>query len=103
MRKHPTPDEIIEAVGLFYGLTRKMIESEKRTRAIALCRHMIFYIANKMTILSTTEIGRYVGGFDHTTVLHGINRVTLDFDLEKESEVIMENLRESLELPAPTG
>ena len=34
------------------------------------------YICREMTDLSTTSIGRAFGGRDHTTVMHGCDKIT---------------------------
>jgi chromosomal replication initiator protein len=46
-----------------------------------------------MTTLSTTSIGKAFGGRDHTTVMHGCDKITAsmnaDFSFRKKVEEIM--------------
>lgn len=45
--------------------------SIRRNREIAFARQFICYWARRLTPLSLPQIGRLLGGKDHTTVLHG--------------------------------
>ncbi len=46
--------------------------SPRRSREVVRARHECFWRLKKETSLSFPQIGRYFGGRDHTTVLHGI-------------------------------
>ena len=52
-------------------VSRVDIMSARRNAPVAFARQAIYYWACRRTTLSLPEIGRKVGGFDHTTVLHG--------------------------------
>lgn len=45
-----------------------------RTRPYVVPRQIAMYLARKLTGLSLPRIGRRMGGYDHTTVLHGIRK-----------------------------
>ena len=51
------------------------------------------YICRRMTTLSTTNIGKAFGGRDHTTVMHGCDKITAsmnaDFSFKKKVEDII--------------
>jgi len=53
-----------------YGVRPTDLQSKKRSRSIALPRHVCMYLARALTNHSLGEIGGYFGGRDHTTVLH---------------------------------
>lgn len=54
----------------------KMTEmaSRRRTAAVVRARHELFYRLATETPMSSVEIGRVVGGFDHTSVIFGVRR-----------------------------
>lgn len=52
------------------GIGVRSIRSESRTRTVAFARQAVIYWALRLTAHSTPEIGRAMGGRDHTTVLH---------------------------------
>jgi hypothetical protein len=49
--------------------------SERRARRIARPRQVVMYLARKHTKLSLPRIGRGLGFRDHTTVMHGANKI----------------------------
>lgn len=64
--------EIIAEVAERHNLTPADLSGERRTRLIAAARQEAMYELRQRTRLSTPQIGRYLGGRDHTTVLYGI-------------------------------
>ena len=71
-----TPELIISVVCDQYGVTQEDVLSKKRSREIALPRQIAMYLCRDMTQLSTTNIGRAFGGRDHTTVMHGCEKIS---------------------------
>jgi chromosomal replication initiation ATPase DnaA len=47
------------------------LKSNRRNQEIVLARQFVMYWALRLTSLSTVQVGRLMGGRDHTTVLHG--------------------------------
>jgi len=47
------------------------LKSPRRNRRLAHARFFVAYWAFRRTVLSSTQIGRLLGGRDHTTILHG--------------------------------
>jgi chromosomal replication initiator protein len=88
-----TPELIIEMVARQYDTTPEDITGKNRSQQIALPRQVAMYICRRMTTLSTTNIGRAFGGRDHTTVMHGCEKITAsmdaDFSFKKKVEDIM--------------
>jgi chromosomal replication initiation ATPase DnaA len=50
------------------------IHSRRRHSEIVFVRQFVMYWARRLTPLSLPQIGRLLGGRDHTTVLHGCER-----------------------------
>lgn len=71
-----TPERIISVISDQYGVSADDLVSKKRSRDIALPRQIAMYLCRDMTQLSTTNIGRAFGGRDHTTVMHGCDRIS---------------------------
>lgn len=72
--RHVTLDVIIEAVCATAGLTRWDIVSDRRSGELNRARFTVYWLATKLTELSSGAVGRLLGGRDHTTVLHGLQR-----------------------------
>ncbi len=71
----PTIRAIVDATADHFGLTRNDLLSFRRERAVTRPRQVAMYLAKRLTTRSLPEIGRQIGGRDHTTVLHGVERI----------------------------
>ena len=69
-----TLKEIILQVCEKRGVKRNAVLSCRRNQDLVLARHEIMWRAREETLLSLPQIGRGIGGRDHTTVLHGVRR-----------------------------
>lgn len=65
---------IVREVCEKHGVTLMEIRSHRRARKITTARQEAYYLINQSTLLSLPKIGRLMGGFDHTSVLHGIRK-----------------------------
>ncbi len=89
-------EEIQRAVAEHYGITVADLLSNCKQRAIARPRQVAMYLVKRLTNRSLPDIGRKFGGRDHTTIMHGVRRIT---QLMNENEVFadeVEKLERSL-------
>ena len=70
----PSLKAILFAVAAAFRVPVIDIVSHRRARRICEARHAAFRIARDLTLLSLPQIGKRIGGRDHTTVLHGIRK-----------------------------
>lgn len=66
---------VVEACAAEWGVTRQQLLGEGRTGAVLQARQAAMTLAHRLLGYSLPRIGRLVGR-DHTTVLHGIRRMT---------------------------
>ena len=69
---------ILDAVCEQYHVGMDEIKSKKRSKEIAYPRQIAMYLCRQLTDESLSSIGAELGGKDHTTVLHGCNKVEED-------------------------
>ena len=69
--------EIAEQICETYGLTLAELRGPSPLRIYAFPRFEFYYRAMQETHHSTVAIGRWCGGRDHTSVLHGCDRYAL--------------------------
>lgn len=69
-----TKENLLSVIAFVSGLPEDAIKGQNRARGLVLCRHAYYYIARQNMGLKLAEIGT-VFGSDHTTVIHGINKV----------------------------
>lgn len=71
--RQPTPwKRIVEEVCIAHQVSKPELLGSQRERRIVLARHEAMYRMKTETVMSLPQIGRRLGGKDHTTVLHGI-------------------------------
>ena len=69
------PDEIIKNVCYYYKIKPTQIRSAKRDAFLVKPRQVAMYLLKKELNLTFVEIGNLLGGRDHTTIMHGVEKV----------------------------
>ncbi|MCI8627336.1 MAG: chromosomal replication initiator protein DnaA [Lachnospiraceae bacterium] len=82
-KKEITADSIIQVVADQYNLNPSDIISTKKSKNIAYPRQITMYLCRSLLTISLSDIGKALGGRDHTTVIHGIEKITKDLEVEK--------------------
>jgi len=85
-----TPNDILSAVSKYYSLGKRSLLGNIRARSIARPRQILMYLLRKELSLPYKEIGRLIGGRDHTTVMHAVEKIT---NLVSTSMQVREDLR----------
>lgn len=80
-----TPSYIIEIVAEHYGIKVEDIISKKRSADVSLPRQVAMYLCCKKTDYSLNDIGAAIGGKDHSTVMHGRDKI--DEDIKKDPDL----------------
>ena len=78
--KEITPEFIIEVVADHYNLTPLDITSQRRNKEVVYPRQIVMYLCRNMTNAGLQNIGKALGGRDHTTILHGIEKISSDLE-----------------------
>lgn len=87
-----TIPRIIDIVCERYNIRTEDIRSKKKPKEIAYPRQIAMYLCRKLTDEPLSNIGSYLGGRDHTTVMHACNKIEDDLKGNQGDE-----LRRSLE------
>ena len=75
-RTKPTVAELIAAASEITGVAPELFTAPRKDRRTARARQLVMYLASRHTDLSLNAIGEALGGRDHSTVLHGRDKVT---------------------------
>ncbi len=93
IHRHPSVHRLVGIVGAAFGESRIDIISARRTAKLSLARFVVMYLARKLTLRSYPEIGLYLGGRDHSTIIHGVQKITrlrkTDADLDAKIEALI--------------
>ena len=76
-----TDSDVIHAVSNHYQITSEILEGKKRNKIAVRSRQVAMFLLREETELSLAAIGKILGGRDHSTVLHGHDRVASLIDL----------------------
>ncbi len=74
-QKKVTPELIHHIVSDHYGIRPEDILSTKRNSEIVMPRYVFMYLCREYLPITYKQIGNYLGGKDHTTVMHGIEKI----------------------------
>ena len=88
--------EIVDAAALEFGVERESLLARDRRPAVATARQVAMFLARELTDHSLPEIGRGIGGRNHTTVLHAVNRISATIHSNEDVGNSVHNLRRRL-------
>ena len=89
-------DTILKIVADYFGISYIDLKGKKRTKNLSFPRQVAMYLAREMTEFSTTEIGVELGGRDHSTVMHGHQKIETQTALEPSLEVTIAELKKRI-------
>ncbi len=94
-----SPSVIIDHVARYFNIPVDKLLSAKKTNDIVFPRQMAIYIIREMLGLSLPEIGKEIGGKNHTTVLYSIRKLEdamrQDPKIAKIAAELIENIKKS--------
>ena len=92
-----TPTEVLEGVCRYYNVDIEQIRGKQRDREIVWPRQIAMYLMRQETSASLLQIGMELGGRDHTTVMHGWEKiqgqVANNDNVRREIAAVLESLQ----------
>lgn len=79
-----TPTLIINIVAEHFGVKPEDITSKKRNSEFVLPRQIVMYLCRNLTETSYVNIGKLLGKKDHTTIMHGVNKIASEMETNDE-------------------
>ena len=92
-RRTQTVEAVLEATAAYHGLTVDDLIGPRRTKKIARARQQAMYLAREATEASLPQIGAALGGRDHSTIIHGCNKVIEQLETDEELRQEIKQLR----------
>ena len=83
------PTEVIKTVANHYRVKQSAIKGRRRTKELALARHVAMFLLRGEIKLSFDEIGKWFSGRDHTSVMHASKKIE---GLLLEDEVLQQDV-----------
>jgi chromosomal replication initiator protein len=94
-----TLETILDAAADYFGLTVAELTGRGRSARIALQRQIVMYIMREETDASLPQVGQALGGRDHTTIMHGCEKVASEIDGDPDLARAVTELRNRLYEP----
>jgi chromosomal replication initiator protein len=91
--------EIIEATAREFAVDGEQLLARTRRPPVAQARQVAMFLARELTDQSLPEIGRGIGGRNHTTVLHAVNSVSASLRTDPAVRAAVDSLRRELGHP----
>lgn len=85
-----SPEDLINKIAKYYSLGKKQLLGESRQRQFVRPRQILMYMLKVQMKMPLQTVGRFVGGRDHTTVMHAVNKIQ---ELLSTNVDIQEDLR----------
>lgn len=74
-RAHVYADDVITTVCEFYQVKTTQLKGPKRDAGLVRARQVTMYLLKNELGLTYVEIGNVLGGRDHTTIMHGVEKI----------------------------
>jgi chromosomal replication initiator protein len=91
-----TPQLIIEVVAEHYNLSVDDMVSKKRTSNIATPRQIAMYLCRRMTDYPLEAIGSFLGGRDHSTIIHGADKIEEKYDNDSDTRAQIDTIMKKI-------
>lgn len=91
--------QVLDAVCNYFTIDENTLKGRRRDKPTALARQIAMYLMREEANMPLTAIGRFLGGKDHTTVMHACQRIGDQIAIDSHIRREVHNLREALLAP----
>jgi chromosomal replication initiator protein len=95
-RQTLSPEKIVEVVARYYQIPVEQLRGKARDKQIVLPRQVAMYLMREETEAPLLRIGAALGGRDHSTVLHGCDKIEREMQESDDFRREVSSLREML-------
>ncbi len=90
-------ERIQEVTAEFYRVTTTEMRGPRRSKTLNTARQVAIYLCSELTALSTPRLGELFGDRDHTTIIHGRDKIKNllkeDTKLQSEVQILMDRFK----------
>ena len=91
-----TPQLIIEVVTEHFNISMDQMISRSRSSDIARPRQIAMYLCKTMTDSSLDVIGSFLGGRDHSTIIHGIRKIADEYEVNDNTKTLIDTIKKKI-------
>lgn len=86
-------DFIKETVSKYFSIDKDDLSGSKRSNDIAFPRQIAMYLCREVAGMSFPQIGADFGNRDHSTVMHGYNKISREMKEKNSTKLIVESVK----------
>ena len=86
-------DFIKETVSKYFSINKDDLSGSKRSNDIAFPRQIAMYLCREVANMSFPQIGSEFGNRDHSTVMHGYNKIAKEIKEKNSTKLIVESVK----------
>ena len=86
-------DFIKETVSKYFSIDKEELAGSKRSNDIAFPRQIAMYLCREIAGMSFPQIGVEFGNRDHSTVMHGYNKIAKEIKDKNSTKLIVESVK----------
>lgn len=91
-----THSQVVSAICGYFNISSKDLMGPKRQKGLVLPRHFAMYILSEEMGMTVEKIGQILGGRDHTTVMHGRDKMRELINKDREIQRIFIEVKQTL-------
>ena len=95
-QKDLTPEKILETIADYFNIKAEEIVNKSRKKQVVKPRQIAFYLLRTEIDMSYPEIGKFMGGRDHSTAIYAYNKIKKELDLSDDLNNQVKFIREKL-------
>ena len=94
--KEITPQLIIEVVSEHFQISLDQMISKNRSKDIARPRQIAMYLCKNMTDTPLDSIGALLGGRDHSTIIHGVQKISDEYESDETTRSLIDTIKKQI-------
>ena len=91
------PDDVVREICNYYNIKPTQLKGTKRDAALVKARHVCMFLLKENLRLTLVEIGNLLGGRDHTTIMHGIEKIGVQKEISTSLNDDIKNIMDLLQ------
>jgi len=86
-------ETVIHGMSTYYPYSLNDLRSKSRSKDLSFARQVAMFLMKKVTDKSLRDIGEFLGGRDHSTVMHALSKI----DLHRKTDMDFEHKLKKME------
>lgn len=92
----PDLREIVAVVARHQNIPQTLLKSSSRRQSVVYARNLVVYLAREIAAATYEEIGRALGGRDHTTIIHSYRKLVDERQSNPQTQESLDQLQRLL-------